>query len=62
MELELTENQAALILTIDDAGEVSVDVGSSDTNSLPAEICRAIALKLIQDEAFQEELIDSINE
>ncbi len=61
MDITLQPNQAALILTIDEEGEVSVDVGSSDNAGLPAEICKEIALKLINDEAFQEELMESIN-
>ncbi|WP_028583023.1 hypothetical protein [Desulfogranum mediterraneum] len=58
--MELNENQAALILTIDQEGEISVDVASPDTTSLPAGFCRAMALKLIADEKFQEELMDAV--
>lgn len=58
--MELHENQAALVLTIDEAGEVSVDVAAQDSTSLPAEVCKAIAMKLIGDENFQEEIMGSI--
>lgn len=58
--MELQENQAALILTIDEEGEVSVDVAAQDSTSLPAEVCNAIAMKLIGDENFQEEIMGSI--
>jgi|GEM_PF-2525818 len=60
MEISLQSNQAALILTIDDEGEVSVEVGASDQEGLPTGICEAIAAKLIGDEAFQEELMDML--
>ncbi len=60
MNITLQANQAALILTIDDEGEVSVDVGSSDNNGLPSAICEAIAMKLINEEEFQEELMDML--
>lgn len=60
MEISLQTNQAALILTIDEEGEVAVEVGASDQEGLPTAICEAIATKLIEDEAFQEELMDML--
>jgi hypothetical protein len=61
MDITLQANQAALVLTIDDEGEVSVDVGSPDTKGLSSAICEAIAIKLVNDEEFQEELMDMLD-
>lgn len=60
--MELKENQSALILEIDDQGEISVDVASADHDGLPALLCQAIAEKLLSDHEFQEELMDMIGD
>lgn len=43
--MELKPNQSALILTVDEEGEITVDVESSDFNGLTGQICQAIAKK-----------------
>lgn len=58
--MELKNNQAALILEVDEDGGVSVNVASSDENSPAKAICDAIAVKLMQDENFQAELMNMI--
>lgn len=60
MDLKLEHNQAALVLTIDEEGDFSVDVGSPDDIGAPAEICKAIAMKILRDETFQGELLNSV--
>ena len=58
--MELKENQSALILEIDEQGEVSVDVVSGDHEGLIAAICPVIAEKLMGDDEFKEEIMDLI--
>lgn len=58
--MELAENQSALLLEIDEDGEIAVDVASGDHDGLTAAICSIIAEKLMGDEAFQEEIMDLI--
>lgn len=58
--MKLNEHQSALVLDIDDQGEISVEVASSDHEGLTSLLCRAIAEKLLEDEAFQEELMGKI--
>lgn len=58
--MELNPNQSALILEIDDDGEVSVEVASRDHEGLTALLCQAIAAKLLEDSEFQSELMDMI--
>lgn len=57
--MTLDENQAALLLAIDDSGEVTINVASGDHDGLPSKICQAIAVKL-QDEEFQNEIMGMI--
>lgn len=59
--MELNETQSALILDLDEEGEISVEVASSDHEGITALLCQAIAEKLIGDEGFQEELMKMIN-
>ncbi len=59
--MELKENQSALVLEVDEDGEVSVNVASGDPDGLTAALCTAIAQKLTQDEDFQEELMDMVD-
>lgn len=58
--MELNENQSALILEIDDQGEISIEVASRDHEGFTALLCQAIAEKLQRDEEFQEELMQMI--
>ncbi|MDD3814290.1 MAG: twitching motility protein [Desulfocapsaceae bacterium] len=58
--MELKNNQAALILEVDEDGGVSVNVASGDDNGPAGAICQAIAVKLMQDEAFQAEIMDML--
>lgn len=58
--MELKDNQAALILEVDEDGGVSVNVASGNEGSPAKAICDAIAVKLMQDEAFQAEIMDMI--
>ena len=60
--MELNENQSALILEIDDDGEISVEVASRDHEGLTALLCQAIAEKLLGDEALQQELMKMIED
>ncbi|MEJ2134799.1 MAG: twitching motility protein [Desulfofustis sp.] len=60
--MELNENQSALILEIDDRGEIFVEVASSDHEGVTALLCQAIAEKLLADEKFQEELMGIIDD
>ncbi|MBV5340380.1 MAG: twitching motility protein [Deltaproteobacteria bacterium] len=58
--MELKENQAALILEVDEDGGVSVNVASGEVDGPAGAICQAIAVKLMQDETFQTEIMDMI--
>ncbi|MGL1932552.1 MAG: twitching motility protein [Desulfotalea sp.] len=58
--MELKENQSALILEIDENGEVEVNVASGDQESLPSRICIAMAKKIMGDADFQEEIMDLV--
>lgn len=58
--MELTENQSALILEIDEHGEITVNVASPDIDGLTAAICSALAQKLMGDEDLQEELMEMV--
>ena len=58
--MELKSNQAALILTAGDHGEITVDIESPDLKGLPSAICHALAHKLMHDEKFQAELMDML--
>ena len=60
--MELDKSQSALILELDDNGEISIEVAAHDHEGLPALLCKAIAQKLLEDEAFQEELMAKIND
>ena len=59
--MELSENQSALILTASDDGEITVDVASGDHDGLTASICAVIAEKLMNDEDFQEEIMEMLD-
>lgn len=48
--MELNNNQAALILSTSDDGEITMDVESPDMNGLASSLCHALAKKLMRDE------------
>lgn len=60
--MNLNENQSALILAINDHGEISVEVASFNKEGLTALLCQAIAEKLLVDEEFQGELMKMIDD
>ena len=60
--MELNNNQAALILSASEDGEITMDVESPDMNGLSSAICHALAKKLMSDEHFQEELLEMLGE
>ena len=60
--MELKLNQAALILEADEKNEITVHVSSPDPQGLSGAICHAIAVKLMEDEDFQNELMDMLDE
>jgi hypothetical protein len=60
--MKLKKNQAALILEASDDGEITVDIESPDMNGLSSAICHALAKKLMNDEQFQEELMEMLGE
>jgi len=59
--MDLKDNQSALILDIDEVGEISVNVASIDQQGLTARICHAIAIKLTSDVSFQTHIMDMID-
>lgn len=60
--LELSKNQAALILETDDEGVITVNVSSPDPDGLAGALCHVIALKLTNDEELQTELMAMLEE
>jgi len=58
--MELESNQAALVLEVNDEGEVSVNIATHDSENLSAEICQIIDQKLTKDEKFQSEIMDAL--
>jgi len=60
--MELENNQAAIILEASDEGEISVNIEGSDEDGLAYALCRALAKKVLVDEAFQTELLDMIED
>ena len=56
--MELKENQAALILEASADGEITVDVQALDLQSFASALCHALAIKLMNDEQLQGELMD----
>ncbi|TKB06326.1 twitching motility protein [Desulforhopalus sp. IMCC35007] len=58
--MELTKNQAALILDASEDGEITVDIALSDEANLAGALCQAIATKLMNDENFQTELMQMV--
>ena len=58
--MELKENQAALILEASADGEITVDVQAQDLQGLASALCHALAIKLMNDEQLQGELMDMV--
>lgn len=58
--MELKENQSALVLAVDEDGEITVEVASTDMNGVTGSLCKALANKLMQDVDFQEELMSMV--
>ncbi len=59
--MELKENQSALLLETDEAGEIVVEVATGDMNGITGALCKALAVKLMQDVDFQEELMQMLD-
>ncbi len=60
--MELKNNQSALILETGENGEITVEVASGDHNGITGALCKAMAIKLMQDVDFQEELMEMLDE
>ena len=58
--MELKENQAALILEASADGEITVDVQALDLQGFASALCHALAIKLMNDEQLQGELMDMV--
>ena len=58
--MELKENQAALILEASPDGEITVDVQALDLQGFASALCHALAVKLMNDEQLQGELMDML--
>ena len=56
--MELKENQAGLILEASAEGEITVDVQAQDLQGFASALCHALAIKLMNDEQLQGELMD----
>ena len=59
--MELKENQAALILEASADGEITVDVQAQDLQGFASALCHALAIKLMNDEQLQGELMDMVD-
>ena len=59
--MELKENQAALILEASAEGEITVDVQAQDLQGFASALCHALAIKLMNDEQLQGELMDMVD-
>jgi len=63
-ELKLKTNQAALILTVSDDGEVDVNVAAPKTKNvenMAVDICTVIGQKLAGDEQFQAMILTELD-
>ena len=58
--MKLKENQAALILEASADGEITVDVQAQDLQGFASALCHALAIKLMNDEQLQGELMDMV--
>ena len=59
--MELKANQAALILEASADGEITVDVQALDLQGFASALCHALAIKLMNDEQLQGELMDMVD-
>lgn len=59
--MELTKNQAALVLEASEDGEITVNVESPDLDGLAGLLCQAIAKRLMGDEQFQAEIMEMLD-
>jgi hypothetical protein len=60
-EITLQDNQAALILTAN-GDDIEVDISHDGHVNLVAGLCEMIALKIIKDNDFRQELLDKLQE
>ena len=60
--MELDNNQAALILSASENGDITMDVESSDINGFASALCHALAKKLMRDDQLQAELMEMLEE
>lgn len=64
--ITLKANQAALILETSPDGDINVEVAypedSSEEVGFAAAICEVIAQKLVEEEEFQEEILEMIDD
>ncbi|NTV14652.1 MAG: twitching motility protein [Desulfobulbaceae bacterium] len=64
--ITLKDNQAAIILETSPEGEIHVEMALPDetpeSDGFVAALCMVIARKLIEDEAFQEDILSEIDE
>ena len=58
--MELKENQAALILEASADGDITVDVQALNLQGFASALCHALAMKLMNDEQLQGELMDML--
>ena len=62
--MELKDNQAALILEVSEQGEISVEVAVNERENgdrdIATAICQVIAMKLVNDEHFQNEIMSAL--
>ena len=60
--MDLKDNQSALVLEVGKDGEITVEVASADMNGVTGALCKAMAIKLMQDVDFQEEIMNMVEE
>ncbi|MEN8257966.1 MAG: twitching motility protein [Thermodesulfobacteriota bacterium] len=60
-EVTLADNQAAVILTAS-KGDIEVDIAYDGNEGLAGRICKAMAIKLIEDENFRDDLLNTLVE
>ncbi|SDO76160.1 twitching motility protein [Desulforhopalus singaporensis] len=59
--MELNDTQSALILEVTNEGEISVEIATKNFETLASALCQAIAAKLVNDEDFQNDLMEMID-
>ena len=60
-EITLQGNQAALILTAN-GDDIEVDISHEGSVGLAAGLCEVLAIKLVEDEDFRQELLIKLQE